>query len=89
MIESALVVSEAESVFAGVDAEALMRSLPQKQREVLELVKIQGLSVREASLRTGYSPSDIKVTVHRAIRSLQGALAHPLEHPKEDEDDKP
>lgn len=70
----ALIETEAESQLAGVDADTLIRSLPQKQREVLELVKLQGLSVREASARTGYSTSDIKVTVHRSIRALQKKL---------------
>jgi RNA polymerase sigma-70 factor (ECF subfamily) len=59
---------------AGVDARALIDGLPEKQREVLTLVKLEGLSVREAAARTGYSASDIKVTVHRAIKSLQKRL---------------
>lgn len=65
---------EAESLFAGIDAETLLRELPEKQRTVLELVKLQGLSMREASERSGYSVSDIKVTAHRAIKSLQKKL---------------
>jgi RNA polymerase sigma-70 factor, ECF subfamily len=54
-----------------MDIQTLLERLPKKQREVLQLVKIEGLSVAEASKRTGYSPSDIKVTVHRAIKTLQ------------------
>lgn len=56
---------------ADVDIEALCEFLPEKQKTVLKLVKLEGLSVEEAAQRTGYSPSDIKVTVHRAMKSLQ------------------
>ena len=63
-----------EAALAGRDTSDLLKILPKKQRTVLELVKVEGLSVAEASLRTGFSPSDIKVTVHRAIKSLKKAL---------------
>lgn len=56
---------------SALDADQLLGLLPEKQREVLQLVKIEGLSMEEASRKTGYSVSDIKVTVHRAIKSLQ------------------
>jgi RNA polymerase sigma-70 factor (ECF subfamily) len=57
-----------------LDIETLFESLPEKQKVVLKLVKIEGLSVDEASKRTGFSQSDIKVTVHRAIKSLQNSV---------------
>lgn len=56
---------------AGADIERLTLSLSDKQREILNLVKLQELSIEEVSQRTGYSASDIKVTVHRAIKILQ------------------
>lgn len=59
---------------ADLDIEALCESLPEKQRVVLKMVKIEGLSIDEASKRTGFSSSDIKVTVHRAIKSLQDSV---------------
>jgi RNA polymerase sigma-70 factor, ECF subfamily len=61
----------AGTVGSDLDVTALCESLPAKQREILELVKIQGLSVAEASQRTGYSPSDIKINVHRAIKTMR------------------
>ena len=54
-----------------LDTEALISQLPEKQKEVLQLVKIEGLSMEEAAKKTGYSVSNVKVTVHRAIKSLQ------------------
>jgi RNA polymerase sigma-70 factor, ECF subfamily len=54
-----------------MDVATLIESLPPKQREILKLVKLQGLSVAETATQTGFSPSDIKVNVHRALKSLQ------------------
>jgi len=56
---------------AEVDLEKLLGVLSEKQRAVLSLVKIEGLSIEEAAKKTGYSESDIKVTVHRALKTLQ------------------
>lgn len=55
---------------ATLDWEKLAKKLPEKQRTVVQMVKIDGLSVAEAAEKTGYSPSDIKVTVHRALKAL-------------------
>jgi RNA polymerase sigma-70 factor (ECF subfamily) len=53
------------------DWENLASGLTDKQRTILKLVKIEGLSVSEAATRTGYSASDIKVTVHRTLKFLK------------------
>ncbi|MGZ3788741.1 MAG: sigma-70 family RNA polymerase sigma factor [Bacteriovorax sp.] len=54
-----------------VDLEVLLKLLPQKQCDILKLVKIEGHSIQEVAKLTGYSASDIKVNVHRALKSLQ------------------
>lgn len=69
-----LVAVESAEIGAGEDLLVLMSSLPEKQRQVLKLIKLDGLSVREAAAKTGYSASDIKVTVHRALQSLQNRV---------------
>lgn len=59
------------------DHEALqvaLSSLPQSQREAIELMKIQGLSLQEASERTGKSVAALKVTIHRAIKTMRQSL---------------
>ena len=56
---------------ASYDIKALCNSLPEKQREILFLVKIEGLSIEEVEKKTGYSCSDIKVSIHRALKILQ------------------
>lgn len=59
------------------DQEALrkvMSTLPDGQRQAIELLKIQGLSLQEASQITGKSVASLKVSVHRAIKAMREAL---------------
>lgn len=60
------------------EAAALLReaiaALPPRQREALELTKLQELSVADAAARTGQTPGALKVNVHRALRALQARL---------------
>jgi RNA polymerase sigma-70 factor (ECF subfamily) len=56
---------------AALDVRRLLRTLPVKQRRVLRMVKLEGLSVEETSGRTGYSPTDVRVSVHRALKALR------------------
>jgi len=52
------------------DLARLLRELPDLQRQAIELTKLEGLSVAEASERTGASESAIKVQVHRGLKRL-------------------
>jgi RNA polymerase sigma-70 factor (ECF subfamily) len=59
------------------DREALRRAmaiLPAGQRQAIELIKIQGLSLDEASQVTGKSIGSLKVGIHRAIKAMRQAL---------------
>jgi RNA polymerase sigma-70 factor (ECF subfamily) len=49
----------------------MLKTLPDKQRRVLRMVKLEGLSVEETSGRTGYSQTDVRVSVHRALKALR------------------
>lgn len=49
-------------------------SLPQGQREAVELLKLRELSLAEASRASGKSVASLKVNVHRAIRALRAQL---------------
>ena len=55
---------------AGRDLGVLLQALPQAQRQAIELTKLEGLSVAEASSRTGASEASIKVLVHRGLKRL-------------------
>ncbi len=48
-----------------------MRSLPNRQREALQLLKLQGLSIREAAARLGTTPTALKLRAHRAYLALK------------------
>lgn len=59
------------------DTEALaaaIQALPAGQRQAIELLKLQELSLQEASAATGTSVGALKVATHRAIASLRKAL---------------
>ena len=51
-----------------------LAELPVKQREAVELIHLQGLSVAEAALRAGVSPGALKVRAHRGYRALRSRL---------------
>jgi len=52
------------------DLAQLLQALPELQRQAIELTKLEGLSVAEASAKTGVSESAIKVQVHRGLKRL-------------------
>ena len=52
------------------DLAQLLQQLPAAQRQAIVLTKLEGLSVDEASQRTGASASAIKVQVHRGLKRL-------------------
>jgi RNA polymerase sigma-70 factor (ECF subfamily) len=59
------------------DPEALARAieaLPPGQRQAVQLLKLQELSLKEASVATGLSVGALKVATHRAMASLRRAL---------------
>ncbi len=62
--------SSADEVEARLDAEVLLAKLPPKQREAIQLVKLEEKSVREAAALTGWGESDIKISIHRGLKTL-------------------
>ncbi len=48
-----------------------LQELPAGQRQALELLKLKELSLKEASAASGQSISSLKVSVHRAIKTLR------------------
>lgn len=68
--ESGAQSSEEDVVIARVSLDRLFAHLPVKQAEAIELVKIEGLSIEEASARSGQSASLVKVNIHRGLKKL-------------------
>lgn len=69
---------EAKNEQGRSDDQAVMQQslagLTSGQREAIELTKIQGLSLKEASAVTGKSVASLKVNIHRAVKALRRAI---------------
>jgi RNA polymerase sigma factor (sigma-70 family) len=63
-----------EAVMARLSLESLFRRLPPAQAQAIELVKIEGRSIREASARCGQSEPLVKVNIHRGLRKLAALI---------------
>ncbi len=63
------------AIAARITLERLFSVLPDAQSQAIALVKIEGLSIAEASQATGQSESLIKVNIHRGLKKL----AHMIE----------
>jgi len=53
---------------------ALLSTLPPRQREILVLRLIVGLSAQETANAVGLTPTAVRVTQHRALAKLRNAL---------------
>ena len=53
---------------------AALESLPDRQREVVQALKLREESVKDVSRRLGMSESAVKVTAHRGYRALRRLL---------------
>lgn len=51
-----------------------LAGLTTEQREAVELLKVQGLSLKEASAVTGRSVPSLKAHVHRALKALRRSI---------------
>ena len=58
----------------GLQLDTALRALPNRQREALQLLKFQGLSVAEAAARAGTTPGALKVRAHRAYVAIKAAF---------------
>lgn len=56
------------------DLRRLMAGLPEKMRQAIQYVKLDGMSITEAAARTGMSEAAIKVNVHRGLKSMARSI---------------
>lgn len=63
-----------DSSNAGMDMDRLLDGLPSKQARAIRDTKIDGLSVSESAARTGMGESDVKVSIHRGLKSLAARI---------------
>ncbi|WP_017671243.1 sigma-70 family RNA polymerase sigma factor [Blastomonas sp. AAP53] len=63
-----------DSMISCLSIDALLLQIPERQAEVIRLVKIAGYSIAEAAERTGQSESLVKVNIHRGIRRMSALI---------------
>ena len=54
------------------DLESLLKPLPESQREVIEMLKVVGMSLEEVARATSSSVGAVKQKAHRAYERLRG-----------------
>jgi RNA polymerase sigma-70 factor (ECF subfamily) len=59
----------------GRDIEVLLAQLPEKQGSAIQLVKLDHLSIREASVKLSISEADVKVSIHRGLKKLMSLVS--------------
>ncbi|WP_144096409.1 sigma-70 family RNA polymerase sigma factor [Croceicoccus sediminis] len=72
--DAAVKDSDEEVVVARVSLDRLFEQLPPAQAEVIEMVRIEGRSIAEASEKTGQSASLVKVNIHRGLKKLSALV---------------
>jgi RNA polymerase sigma-70 factor (ECF subfamily) len=62
--------TDTAAIESGLDLQRLLSEISSKAREAIQYVKLDGLSVSEAAVRSGLSESAVKVSVHRGLKAL-------------------
>lgn len=68
-------ISEETEIDSNINLKELLLLLPEKERKVIELVKIQELSVKEVAEKLNTSTANIKIITFRAMQKLRKDLA--------------
>jgi RNA polymerase sigma factor (sigma-70 family) len=68
------VPDNADAITSAWSLERLLATLKPAQSRVIRLVKLQGLSIEEASEATGQSTTLVKVNIHRGVSRLTSLL---------------
>lgn len=63
-----------ERAWDGRALRTAVESLPAGQRQAITMLKLQEMSLKEASERSGMSVASLKVATHRALKSLRKIL---------------
>ena len=69
-----LAVSDTDAAEARRDLGCLLSSLPERQRQPIVYVKLEGRSVSETAKITGMSESAVKIGVHRGMKTLAARI---------------
>jgi RNA polymerase sigma-70 factor, ECF subfamily len=66
--------SDLEGVRSAEEIGDLLQSLPPRQREALEALKLREMTLAEASAASGQSVAALKVNTHRALKALRALI---------------
>jgi RNA polymerase sigma factor (sigma-70 family) len=69
-VEELFAGDEIEPASAALDLGRLLDGLPNQQRMAIHQVKVQGLSIEEAAAQSGLSQSNVKISIHRGLKTL-------------------
>jgi RNA polymerase sigma factor (sigma-70 family) len=70
LLEDVPTMDHGSAVISATILEQLLAGLKPAQAEVIRLVKIDGFSVEEASVKTGQSEALVKVNIHRGLARM-------------------
>lgn len=77
MLDDDVAVSdEGDAVVSAMVLDQLLSQIKPAQATVIRLVKLDGLSIEEASAATGQSASLVKVNIHRGMAKLTALIEH-------------
>jgi RNA polymerase sigma-70 factor (ECF subfamily) len=74
MPEDMAIEDHGSAVTSALLLRKLLSQLKPAQSEVIRLVKLEGLSIEEASLRTGQSAPLVKVNIHRGLAQISAII---------------
>ena len=60
---------------ARIDVDDLLKTLPPKQARAIRATRLEGASVADAASAAGIGESDVKVSVHRGLKTLAARIA--------------
>jgi RNA polymerase sigma-70 factor (ECF subfamily) len=83
--EQEAVMAAVDAVTATQDVRKLLATLPEKQANVIRLVRIDGLSMEEAAVKSGQSVAAVKVNIHRGLKRLMAAVQEKNDEPESDQ----
>lgn len=74
-IPDSLTLNDAvDAVTAKQDVGKLLDTLPDRQANVIRLVRLDGLSMEEAAQKSGQSVASVKVNIHRGLKKLMATV---------------
>ena len=73
-VSDVLAVDEEPAVSNGVDAQRILASLQGRQRDIVQAISIEGATARQVADRLGMTEGAVRVALHRALKSIAGAL---------------